>query len=133
MFLENKPEYVAIWIGLSKIGVISSLINTNLKNQSLLHSIQVSKPKCIIYSSALEDGIETIKNELNESISLIVDGQTFNITKSACLEQLLNKTTAEIVQPDEKIKPNDPIMYVFTSGTTGLPKPAVIKQRYLKL
>ena len=34
------------------------------------------------------------KNELNESISLIVDGQTFNITKSACLEQLLKVCTS---------------------------------------
>jgi solute carrier family 27 fatty acid transporter 1/4 len=55
LLLENKPEYIATWIGLSKIGVISALINTNLKNQPLLHSIQLAKPKCVLYGSTLED------------------------------------------------------------------------------
>jgi acyl-coenzyme A synthetase/AMP-(fatty) acid ligase len=55
LFLENKPEYVATWIGLSKIGVISALINTNLQNQPLLHSIQLAKPKIVLYGSSLEN------------------------------------------------------------------------------
>ena len=41
LFLENKPEFIGIWLGLSKIGVISALINTNLRNQSLKHVIYV--------------------------------------------------------------------------------------------
>ena len=40
LFLENKPEYIGIWLGLSKLGVISALINTNLRNQSLAHVIK---------------------------------------------------------------------------------------------
>ena len=37
LFMENKPEYIGIWLGLSKLGVISALINTNLRTQSLKH------------------------------------------------------------------------------------------------
>jgi len=128
LFLENKPEYVATWIGLSKIGVISSLINTNLRNQPLLHSLEVSKPKCIIYSSSLEDAIEQIQTNLNKDIPLMFDGTHSKLVNSIHLENLLEKTSSQLVYPYEKIKPSDPIMYVFTSGTTGLPKPAVIKQ-----
>lgn len=58
------------------------------------------------------------------------DGYTSKLSRAIHLENLLEKTPNEIVYPSEKIKPNDPIMYVFTSGTTGLPKPAVIKQRF---
>ena len=39
LFLENKPEFIGIWLGLSKIGVISALINTNLRNQLLKHVV----------------------------------------------------------------------------------------------
>ena len=39
IFLENKPEFIGIWLGLSQLGVISALINTNLRNQSLKHVI----------------------------------------------------------------------------------------------
>ena len=55
LFLENKPEYVATWLGLSKIGVISALINTNLKSQALVHSIKIAQPKAIIYGAELKD------------------------------------------------------------------------------
>ena len=37
LFLEYKPEYIGIWLGLSKLGVITALINTNLRNESLTH------------------------------------------------------------------------------------------------
>lgn len=55
LFLENKPEYIGLWVGLSKIGVISSLINCNLKNQQLVHSINVSQPKYVVYAAELEN------------------------------------------------------------------------------
>ena len=37
LFMENKPEYIGIWLGLSKLGVITALINTNLRTHSLKH------------------------------------------------------------------------------------------------
>lgn len=55
LFMENSPEYVGLMLGLSKIGVISALINTNLKNDSLKHSITASNSKAVVYSSNLED------------------------------------------------------------------------------
>jgi acyl-CoA synthetase (AMP-forming)/AMP-acid ligase II len=54
MYMENRPEYVCIFLGLSKLGVISALINTNLKHQQLNHCINVAKPKFLIYGSELE-------------------------------------------------------------------------------
>jgi acyl-coenzyme A synthetase/AMP-(fatty) acid ligase len=55
--MENKPEYIATWLGLSKLGVISALINTNLKNQALVHSITVSNSKVIVFGAELNDGL----------------------------------------------------------------------------
>lgn len=55
LFMENRPEYIAIWYGLSKLGVITALINTNLKSKVLLHSIEVAKPKLVIYDEELEE------------------------------------------------------------------------------
>ena len=53
--MENKPEFVATWLGLSKLGVISALINTNLKSQALVHSITVSKAKVIVFGFELKE------------------------------------------------------------------------------
>lgn len=56
LLLENRPEFVCLWLGLSKIGVIVPLINTNLRLNSLVHSITVAKSQAIIYSNELAPG-----------------------------------------------------------------------------
>ena len=55
--MENRPEYVATWLGLAKIGVIPALINHNQKAQALVHAIQVAKSKALIYGSEFESGL----------------------------------------------------------------------------
>lgn len=56
LLLENRPEYVAIWLGLSKLGVITPLINNNLRQASLLHSITVANCNALIYGESYLDG-----------------------------------------------------------------------------
>jgi solute carrier family 27 fatty acid transporter 1/4 len=53
--MENKPECAGIWLGLARIGVISALININLKEKALTHSIIVSNSKVLIYESELSE------------------------------------------------------------------------------
>jgi solute carrier family 27 fatty acid transporter 1/4 len=53
----NRPEYVAIWLGLCRMGIITALINTNLRQQTLMHSINISKCKGLIYTSEFADGM----------------------------------------------------------------------------
>jgi acyl-coenzyme A synthetase/AMP-(fatty) acid ligase len=60
LFMENKPEFVGIWLGLSKLGVITALVNTNLKNEPLLHSIDVAKACLAIIDSNLEECMRII-------------------------------------------------------------------------
>jgi acyl-coenzyme A synthetase/AMP-(fatty) acid ligase len=54
LMMENKPEFIGIWYGLSKLGVITACINTNLKTKALIHSIEVALPKVVIYDEELE-------------------------------------------------------------------------------
>ena len=56
LLMENRPEYVSIWLGLSKIGVVSALINHNQKLQALIHAIQIANSKAIIYGPEFSSG-----------------------------------------------------------------------------
>lgn len=44
-------------LGLSKIGVVTALINYNLRQKSLIHSIEVAECRAVIYGDTLQDGI----------------------------------------------------------------------------
>lgn len=56
LVLENSVEYPCVWIGLSKIGCITALINTNLRAKPLQHSMETVKAKAVITSSQLLSG-----------------------------------------------------------------------------
>jgi solute carrier family 27 (fatty acid transporter), member 1/4 len=56
LFMENRPEYVAIWLGLAKVGLVPALINSNLRLQALLHTIKVAKAVGVVYGAELQDG-----------------------------------------------------------------------------
>lgn len=56
LIMENRLEYVCIWLGLAKLGVFIALINTNLRKSSLIHSIKVSQATGIIFSTELSEG-----------------------------------------------------------------------------
>jgi solute carrier family 27 fatty acid transporter 1/4 len=51
LFMENRPELVFFWLGLAKIGVISALVNFNLRKESLAHCISIVNAKGLVYSS----------------------------------------------------------------------------------
>ena len=51
LLMENRPELVFFWLGLSKIGVVSSLINYNLRKESLSYCMSIVSAKGLIYSS----------------------------------------------------------------------------------
>lgn len=56
LLASNCPQYPAVWLGLSRLGVITPLINNNLRTKALLHSITVGLCDAIIYSEEYEQG-----------------------------------------------------------------------------
>lgn len=56
LMVSNRPEYVGIWLGLGKLGVVTALINTNLRLQSLIHCFRIAQVKSIIYMEEYTSG-----------------------------------------------------------------------------
>src|SRR5260370_31294649 len=53
LLMGNCPDYMAIWLGLSRIGVTVSLLNTHLTGEQLAHAIRVVAPRCVLFGAAL--------------------------------------------------------------------------------
>ncbi len=128
LFANNSPLYLAIWIGLSKLNVVSALINNNLTNQPLIHCIDVAlqqskanRNNIVIFDESHRDAINTIKT-------------SYVHTTFVSIEEIMTFDTSRLkfVEYTSSAKPNDPLLYIFTSGTTGMPKAAKISHlRYL--
>ncbi|XP_074599911.1 long-chain fatty acid transport protein 4-like isoform X2 [Brevipalpus obovatus] len=134
LLMESRPEFVGIWVGLSKIGCVTSLLNTNLKSQNLLHPVTVVETRALIYEAQFQSEVESLLSIMPKGHNLQLFSFGANQSKpneSVPLESILEPSKLEKVV-EHKGSFADPILYIFTSGTTGLPKAAIItNSKYL--
>ncbi|GLH14262.1 Luciferin 4-monooxygenase [Gryllus bimaculatus] len=131
LVMENRPEFVCLWLGLAKLRVVTALVNTNLRQGPLAHSLRVAKSRAIIASAALAPAVREVERQLPLFV-LGAGGDAVGEGGAVALEPLLAE---EEPLPPEGVPSTgfrDPLLYIYTSGTTGLPKAAVmLNSRYL--
>lgn len=134
IYVGNRPEYIALWLGLSKIGVNSALINFNLTGDSFLHCLTVSNAKAIVFTGLLSKSVKDISASLNPDLKLFYlarDEEPLverdNIPAgSSCIDSVFESGLRLPPAQPKGVSYFDKLMYIYTSGTTGLPKAAVI-------
>src|SRR5262249_50060668 len=67
LVMPTRPDYVAAWLGISRVGGAAALINTKLVGQSLAHCINVAKADHIILADELVDAFETARPLLDRA------------------------------------------------------------------
>ncbi|THW93209.1 acetyl-CoA synthetase-like protein, partial [Aureobasidium pullulans] len=117
----NKTQFVCLWFALFSLGAKAAFINTNLRGKALLHCVKACKAKLLIVDPAIEDALtDEVRQELADSVQAVV---LDDVTEDRIV------ATAGLRVPDEERggdKISDTAVLIFTSGTTGLPKPAVV-------
>jgi fatty-acyl-CoA synthase len=124
LLMTNRPEYFAIWLGIASVGVVVSLLNTNLVGSSLAHCIRIVSPKQIIVSAEFVETLTSVLPQLGLSPAIWthghedgphprIDGEVESYS-SEPLTQIERRATVI----------DDRALYIFTSGTTGMPKAA---------
>jgi fatty-acyl-CoA synthase len=116
LFMPNRPEYLAIWLGITRVGGVVSLLNTNLIGLSLAHCINIVQPAHIIVDADLVDSLTVALRALERPVQLWVPGADFD------------KYPSEPLSDEEQriVTIHDRALCIYTSGTTGLPKAANI-------
>ena len=130
LFMENRPEYVISILALNKIGAIGVLINTSLTGAPLVHCINSSDSKKCIIGAELAAPLEGVLNEINvtdkSNIYWVKDGENYSCPSWASdLDTLLDGSEKQTPKEIGKVTAKDTAFYIFTSGTTGVPKAAL--------
>jgi fatty-acyl-CoA synthase len=124
LFMPNRPEYMAIWLGITQIGGIVSLLNTNLTGPSLAHCINIVEPKHIIVDAELIESFVTGLADLAAAPKLWIHGTVHDGFQR--IDEAVETYRRDPLTDAERrpVTINDPALYIYTSGTTGLPKAA---------
>uniref|UniRef100_A0A671DW24 long-chain-fatty-acid--CoA ligase n=1 Tax=Rhinolophus ferrumequinum TaxID=59479 RepID=A0A671DW24_RHIFE len=129
LLMSNEPDFVHVWFGLAKLGCVVAFLNSNIRANSLLHSLRSCEPRAVVVGADLLETIEEILPSLPEDIS--VWGMKDSVPRGVIsLKEKLSTASDKPVPRSHHVATNfkSSYLYIFTSGTTGLPKAAVITQ-----
>src|SRR5271168_5235241 len=74
LLMPNRPEYLVIWLGITRVGGVVALLNTNLAGQSLAHCIQAASAKHVIVAAELADALDPALPHLAAPIDVWIHG-----------------------------------------------------------
>ncbi len=126
LMMGNCAEYMAIWLGLTRIGAVVALINNNLAGDALMHSLKIVEPRAVIAGADVEPRLTALRARF--AASLIWRAQGPGAEDFAPLAAEVDALLGEELSDSECAPPalDAVALHIYTSGTTGLPKAAKV-------
>jgi len=128
LMMANRPDYLAFWVGVLRVGGAVALLNTNLTGQALAHCVSIVRPKHVVVGSEHEAAYGSaealVACEPAPQIWRHGPGERNWPRIDEAVGALSGDALAASDLPELSIE--DRALYIYTSGTTGLPKAANI-------
>ena len=123
LIMPNRPEYLAFWLGVTSVGGVVALINTNLTGVSLAHCINVVHPTHVVVAAELLEAFETARPQVTGNPKVWLHGGDSGHPR---IDLVVDSFSGDPLAGSERLTLTieDRALYIYTSGTTGLPKAA---------
>jgi fatty-acyl-CoA synthase len=132
LMMPNCPEYMAIWLGITRVGGVVALINTNLRGPALAHCIDIVAPKHLITTADYWTEFQAAAGELSAQPKIWMHGDGADEECSRIDHDTQRHSPEPLASTERRgVSIADRALLIYTSGTTGLPKAANISHHRL--
>jgi crotonobetaine/carnitine-CoA ligase len=130
VMLPNSLEFMYCWLGLAVGGLVQVPVNTAYKGEMLRHVIRNSRARTIIVHASFADELRAVSDSIELDrvvlVGSIADELPWPTVTLPSLVAGAGAGDADLGSVTE----HDPIAIMYTSGTTGRSKGAVVTHRH---
>jgi fatty-acyl-CoA synthase len=142
----NEMEYLPLFFAAQRLGAILVPMNFRLTGRELSHILEDSQPAILIHQDQFSEVIDTIDASVIPTMRWLFDANPSRAERSSNLSAFISsqleffktENIAENIRRETQdwmtsfeSQPEDPCMILYTSGTTGAPKGAIITGKML--
>lgn len=127
IFSRNCNEFLESYFACAKIGAILNTVNWRLAGAEVEYMVNQSESKFLIVEARFQDLFSKIYDKINirKDLVLVIDGEP-ELPKARKYEEFIASQSDNEPAAMDNISAEDAVMLLYTSGTTGLPKGALI-------
>ena len=124
LLMQNRPEFMAIWLGITNAGGAVALLNTNLTGPSLAHCIDLVAPRHVVVADTLAAALASAMPHLKSAPQVWTHGA--GLVTARRIDRVVATLAADPLADTERppLTIEDRALFIYTSGTTGMPKAA---------
>lgn len=123
ILMLNRPEFVESFLAINKLGAIAVPVNFRLTAPEIAYLVSDCEPRAVVTESVLAR-VATAVRELDPTLDTVIVAGSASDDEALGYEDLVTEASEPLEPVDI---PNDsPALIMYTSGTTGRPKGAVL-------
>ncbi|QRG70621.1 long-chain-fatty-acid--CoA ligase [Brevibacillus choshinensis] len=124
LLLDNRPQFVSAYYAILRVGAAVVPMNPIYTPREISFILNNSKAKGVIALSALEPVLSGLKEQLSD-LQLVI--YTEAVGEELTVDQIIHERETEYEEPERD--ENDLAVILYTSGTTGQPKGAMLSHK----
>ena len=126
LYCENRPEWIMLYYGIIRLGAVVVCVSSAYRSSELEYLLTDSQPACVVTSENLVDNIPNISKSSQIDDILVIESDSILATLG-----LKNKASSETSLATGDCDGNDTCVILYTGGTTGIPKGAMLTHKNL--